>query len=269
MSGIRGAVVALTGAGSGLGLGLARYFHEQGAQLAIFDVSAQKIEAARGEFGTAIVAEQGDVRDAASLTRFHDTTVAKFGGVDALIGAQGIWDGYRRIGDLSAEQIANIFDEVMHVNVLGYILSAKIFRQSLAQRRGAIVFTGSAISSIAADGGGLFYTASKHAVAGVVRQLGFEFAPEVCVNAVAPFGIAHSDMRSPEAVGAGNESQGDFPKEGFLATMKKLTLLEHLPSGEEYGPLYEALAVPGGRIMTGQMIMADQGLANRPFIHAG
>jgi len=269
MAGLSGAIVAITGGGSGLGLGLARYFAQEGAKLAILDVVPEKVEALTSEFGNSILAMQGDVRKVADLKAFHDAVITRFGGVDALVGAQGIFDGNRPISELPIDQVSDAFDELMRINVLGYILSAHIFRESLAKRSGAIVFTASSNASYCADGGGLLYTASKHAVVGVVRQLAFEFAPEIRVNAVAPCGIANSDLRGPSALGLDGESQNDIPKDMFMSMIRKVTLLDHLPTGEEYGPAYGLLATPGARILTGEVIMADQGLANRPIISAG
>lgn len=267
MSELSGAIIVLTGAGSGLGLGLARYFRTQGAQLAILEIAPSKVQSLHEEFGPDILVHQGDVRSVADLTAFHDAVLARYGGVDALIGAQGIFDGNRPLSELPLDKVADAFDEVMRINVLGYILSAKIFHDSLAARSGAIVLTASSNASYCADGGGLLYTASKHAVLGVVRQLAYEFAPRVRVNAVSPCGIAHSDLRGPQALDLASESQNDIPKEGFMAMIRKVTLLDHLPTGEEYGPTYGLLATPGARVMTGTIVMADQGLANRAIIH--
>ncbi len=269
MSGLSGAIVAITGGGSGLGLGLARYFIGEGAQVAIMEIAPAKVTTLRDEFGDAVFVAQGDVRSVTDLQAFHDGVIGRFGGVDALVGAQGIFDGNRPISDLPIDKVSAAFDEVMRINVLGYILSAITFRDSLAKRSGAIVLTASSNASYCADGGGLLYTASKHAVVGVVRQLAFEFAPYVRVNAVSPCGIAHSDLRGPQALGLESESQNDIPKNDFMAMIRKVTLLDHLPTGEEYGPAYGLLATPGARIMTGEVIMADQGLANRPIISAG
>lgn len=269
MTGLSGAVIALTGSGSGLGLGLARYFHAQGAKLALLDISAQKVAALQSAFGEGVLAMQGDVRDVTALTAFRDAAIARFGGVDCLVGAQGIFDGNRPISELPIDKISAAFEEVMSINVLGYILSATVFRDELTRRNGSIVLTASSNASYCADGGGLLYTASKHAVVGVVRQLAFEFAPHVRVNAVSPCGIADSDLRGPDALGLSAESQNDIPKDAFMNMICKVTLLDHLPTGEEYGPAYGILADPSQRIMTGEIIMADQGLANRPIISAG
>lgn len=269
MAGLSGAVIALTGSGSGLGLGLAQYFHEQGARLALFDISSEKVDALRATFGDDILAMQGDVRDVSALIAFRDATVDRFGGVDCLIGAQGIFDGNRPISALPVERIGDAFAEVMSINVLGYILSATLFREELAKSKGSIVLTASSNASYCADGGGLLYTASKHAVLGVVRQLAFEFAPDIRVNAVSPCGIANSDLRGPGALDLAQESQNDIPKDRFMSMIRKVTLLGHLPTGYEYGPAYGLLADPSQRVLTGEVIMADQGLANRPIISAG
>ncbi len=266
---ISGAVIALTGGGSGLGLGLSRYFLSQGARLGILEIASAKVESLKSEFGDAVLVQQGDVRDTAALEVFRDAMVSRFGGVDALIGAQGIFDGNRPLSELPLAQVAPAFSELMGINVLGYILTAKVFQPVLAARRGAIVLTASSNASYCADGGGLLYTASKHAVVGVVRQLAYEFAPHVRVNAVAPCGIANSDLRGPQALGLEAESQNDIPKNDFMSMIRKVTLLDHLPTGEEYGPAYALLATPGAKIITGEILMADQGLANRPIINSG
>ncbi|WP_257557917.1 SDR family oxidoreductase [Sphingobium sp. CFD-2] len=266
MTDLTGAVVALTGSGSGLGLGLAQYFGDCGATLALLDISSEKVAALQESFGDDILAMQGDVRDIGALTAFRDAIITRFGRVDCLVGAQGIFDGNRPISDLPVDKVPAAFDEVMQINVLGYILSAIVFREELAKRNGSITLTASSNASYCADGGGLLYTASKHAVVGVVRQLAFEFAPDIRVNAVSPCGIADSDLRGPGALGLESESQNDIPKDSFMAMIRKVTLLDHLPTGAEYGPAYAILADPKQRILTGEIIMADQGLANRPII---
>lgn len=268
MTDLDGAIVAITGGGSGLGLGLARWFAAQGSRLAILEIDPAKVASLEAEFGSDVLVAQGDVRSVRDLQNFHDAIMGRFGRIDSMVGAQGIFDGNRPICELDADAISAAFDEVMRINVLGYILSARIFRESLAKSKGSIVLTASSNASYCADGGGLLYTASKHAVLGVVRQLAYEFAPDVRVNAVSPCGIAHSDLRGPQALGLDAESQNDIPKDMFMSMISKVTLLDHLPTGEEYGPVYGLLATPGARIMTGEIIMADQGLANRPIINA-
>src|SRR3546814_13245073 len=76
-------------------------------------------------------------------------------------------------------------DELFGVNVKGYVLLAKASLPALVRSGGSLVYT---VSNAGFDpaGGGVLYTASKHAVVGLIRQLAFEFAPPVRVNGVAP-----------------------------------------------------------------------------------
>lgn len=263
-----GEVIAILGGGSGLGLGVAEYLIDIGKTIAILDFDAEKIDLATQRFGSRILAFQGDVRRSASLAAFHDAMLERFGVIDALIGVQGIFDGNRPLREISLDQLDATFDELMHVNVRGYIAAAKIFHESLAKRRGAIVLTGSVAASYAADGGGIFYTASKHAVLGVVRQLAFEFAPDVRVNGVAPCAIANSDLRGPEAMGLRTESQADVPRDVLAKSFGNASLLQGMPSGRDYGPIYALLATSASATMTGEIIKADQGCLNRPIISA-
>jgi NAD(P)-dependent dehydrogenase (short-subunit alcohol dehydrogenase family) len=262
-----GHVVLITGGGSGLGLGVARHCRSEGAELAILEYDPVKVLALKEEFGDEVLVVRGDVRSIADTQACRDAITERFGRLSALIGTQGIFDGMIPLRDTPVERIDALFDELFHVNVKGYILSARIFADLLRDERGAIVLTAST-AAYAADGGGLMYTATKGAVRSVVNQLSFELAPEIRVNGVAPAGIANSQLRGPAALGLENSRQSDIPKEVFTANFETGTPMRHLPAPEEYGPLYAFLASRHNQIMTGQTVVADQGALNRALISA-
>jgi NAD(P)-dependent dehydrogenase (short-subunit alcohol dehydrogenase family) len=261
-------VVLITGAGSGLGLGVARYCLEQGARIALFEISHEKTEALQAEFGDAALIEQGDVRDIAALQRLKSGIAERFGRLDALIGAQGVFDGNIPLREIEIERVGPLFDELFDINVKGYILTARLFADLLEESRGAIVLT-SSTAAYAADGGGLFYSASKGAVRSVVNQLAYEFAPHVRVNAVAPSGIANSQLAGPAALGLQDRKQSDIPADAFAADFRRLSLMPEVPTPEQYGRLYAFLASHQNTIMTGQTVVADQGVLNRSVISQG
>ena len=205
-------VVLVTGGGSGLGLGIARYCLAEGARVAIFD-------------------------------------------------------GNLPLMQTPLERLDSLFDELFHVNVKGYILSARVFHELLKASQGAIVLTTST-AAYAADGGGIMYTATKGAVRSLVGQLAFEFSPDVRVNAVAPASIANSQLRGPQSLGLDGQKQSDIPKDAFLNMFKSLSLLQELPTPEDHGPLYAFLASHHNKIMTGQTVVADQGMLNRAVLKA-
>ena len=262
---LEGDVVLVTGGGSGLGLGVARHCMAEGARLAILEISQEKVDALRAEFGDEVLVLQGDVRNIPDLEATKAAILERYGKLNALIGTQGIFDGNIPLAETPLERIDSLFDELFHINVKGYILAAKVFIDVLEENDGAIVLTAST-AAYAADGGGLFYSASKGAVRSIINQLAFEFAPRVRVNGVAPSGIANSQLQGPAALGLEHQKQSDIPKEAFLSKFKTLMPLQHLPTPEEHGPLYAFLASRHNNIMTGQTVVADQGLFNRAVL---
>jgi NAD(P)-dependent dehydrogenase (short-subunit alcohol dehydrogenase family) len=260
-------VVLVTGGGSGLGLGVARHCRSEGAQIVILDVSADKVKQLKEEFGPDVLVMQGDVTQSADLLACRDAIVQRHGKLDALIGVQGIFDGNVPLMETPLERVDSLFDELFHVNVKGYLLSARIFHDLLQQSQGSIVLTTST-AAYAADGGGVTYTATKGAIRSLVGQLAFEFSPDVRVNAVAPAGIANSQLRGPRSLGMEQQKQSDIPKDAFLSMFKSLSLLQELPTPEDHGPVYAFLASKQNKIMTGQTVVADQGLLNRAVLKA-
>lgn len=257
-------VVLITGAGSGLGRGLARFCHAEGARLVLLDIAADKVNSLREEFPNSVVV-QGDVRRVEDHQACRNELLERFGQLDALICAHGIFDGNVALRDIPLERIDSLFDEIFQVNVKGYILAARIFQDLLEARQGAIVLTAST-AAYAADGGGAMYSASKGAIRALVQQLAFEFAPAVRVNGVAPAGIANSQLRGPSSLGMEAQKQSDIPQDAFLKLFRSISLLQELPTPEEHGLIYAFLASKHNRIMTGQMIVADQGLLNRTLL---
>lgn len=261
-------VVLVTGGGSGLGLGVARYCREQGAEVVILDVSAAKVAQLQHEWGPEALVLQGDVTRLADLRACREAIIVRYGRLDALIGVQGIFDGNLPLREVAEERLDSLFDEIMHVNVKGYLLSARVFADLLQASAGAIVLTTST-AAYAADGGGAFYTASKGAIRSLVSQLAFEFAPHIRVNGVAPAGIANSQLAGPSTLGMAEQKQSDIPKDAFLSMFRSISLLQELPSAEDHGPLYGFLASRHNKIMTGQTVVADQGLLNRTLLTRG
>lgn len=265
MSLLEGHVVLVTGGGSGLGLGVARHCKNEGAELAILEYDSTKVAALKQVFGDEALVIEGDVRDIADLRRCRSVVEERYGRLTSIIGAHGIFDGNVPIADIEPEQLDALFDEIFSINVKGYALVARVFLDMLVAERGTIVLTTST-AAFAADGGGAVYTASKGAVSSLVRQMAYEFAPHVRVNAVAPCGIDGSQMRGPQALGLANAKQSDLPEGALKRTFESIAPLQHLPTGEEYGPFYVALASRENKVVTGQTLIADSGILNRSLI---
>ena len=188
MNRLNGQRLLVTGGASGLGAALVQRFLDEGAAITVLDRSQANLDRLRQQHGDAIEYVTGDVRSADDNAAAVDACRRRFGGLDCAVGNAGIWDYSVALVDMPAADIGAAFDELMGINVLGYVQLAKAALRELVRSRGSIIFTVSNAGFLP-DGGGVLYTASKHAVVGLVRQLAFELAPHVRVNGVAPGAI--------------------------------------------------------------------------------
>ena len=259
MSALEGEVVLITGGASGLGRAIVERFLEDGARLTVFDRSAERLAELAAAYPDRIEVVVGDVRSITDNQRAVEACVARFGKLDCAIGNAGIWDYSMSLDALPAERIDAAFDELFHVNVKGYLNLAKAALPALVRTSGALIFT---VSNAGFDpaGGGPLYTASKHAVVGLIRQLAYEFAPAVRVNGVAP-GPIDTDLRGPEALGMADKSIAsiDLPANAGPAMP-----IGFVPASADYAGGYVFLASRrDSRPATGGVVKLDAGIAVR------
>jgi NAD(P)-dependent dehydrogenase (short-subunit alcohol dehydrogenase family) len=253
---LEGQVALVTGGGSGIGRGVVERFIEEGARVAVMDRVTERLEALHTDFGDAVVGIQGDVTSLAENKRSVEETVRAFGKLDVFVGNAGVFDRYQRLDEFPEERLDSAFDELFGVNVKGCFMGAKAALPELQKSQGCMIFTasGAGFNSL---GGGSLYTASKHAVVGLVRQLAIELAPQVRVNGVAPGGVM-TDLRGLEAVGQAGVSQlGDPAYEERLQSNNPLGLAMQ-PSDLAGAYVYLASRA-NARGITGTFISVDAG----------
>ncbi|HKY14226.1 MAG TPA: 3-(cis-5,6-dihydroxycyclohexa-1,3-dien-1-yl)propanoate dehydrogenase [Microthrixaceae bacterium] len=253
-------VAVITGGGSGLGHALAQRFVAEGASVVVLDRSAERVEEVVAELGAAARGVTGDVTAYDTNQAAVDRAVGAFGGLDVFVGNAGLFDYFANVVDTPPDELARGFDELFAVNVKAYLLGVKAALPHLRERRGSVVLTAS-MGSFHAATGGILYTASKHAVVGLVRELAFELAPEVRVNGVAP-GPMLTDIRGPDALGQREQTQSAIPGVGDL--IAAALPLGFLPSPTDYTGHYVQLASrSNAAATTGVVVSADGGFAVR------
>lgn len=261
MGWLDGKVALVTGGASGLGRAIVARFIEEGANLCVLDRSQERCARLRDEFAGAINATQGDVTSLADNQRAVAECVGRFGKLDCFIGNAGIWDFSLPLVRLPEDKLSAAFDELFSINVKGYLLGAKAAVLELLKTQGNIIYTVSNAGFYVA-GGGPLYTASKHAVVGLIRQLAFELAPKVRVNGVAPGAIA-SDIRGPQALGMEGRSISSIPLGEFA---EKFLPLAKLAEARDYTAHYVLLASNENSLTTtGSIINCDGGMGVRGF----
>jgi 2-dehydro-3-deoxy-D-gluconate 5-dehydrogenase len=181
---LAGRVALITGANSGVGLTLARAFHEAGAAVAIGARRAERNAQVATELGPPAAALALDVADESSVAQAVSATVARFGRLDILVNNAGV--GHRAsIMDLDHADWQRVID----TNLTGAFLCTKYAaRQMRAQGGGKIINIASVYGVIAPSRGlQVAYTVAKHALIGLTRVNAVELAPlGIQVNAVAP-----------------------------------------------------------------------------------
>src|SRR4051794_20772414 len=240
-----GQVVIVTGAASGIGLGIARAFHDAGASVVLGDVHQAALDQTRATFADQerLAFVQVDVRDAEAVANLVATAEQAFGPPAVMIANAGIVPNVSVLNmDVSA------WDAVIETNLRGVFLSCQAAARSMVAHgtRGRIV----TISSIAHSHGRLgasAYCASKAGVVMFTKVLAMELAEQrINVNCVAP-GVV-------EIPGRVSRMSEEF----------RAALLQAIPWGRRGQPDEVAEAVlylcsPGAEYITGALLPVNGG----------
>ncbi|WP_151770662.1 SDR family NAD(P)-dependent oxidoreductase [Streptomyces abyssomicinicus] len=190
MTGLAGKSVIVTGAGSGIGRAAALRFAAAEAKVLVADLNAETaretVELVEAAGGTA-VAVAGDLGDQSVVDQVVDTAVEQFGTVDVLVNNAGIMDRMSAAADVSDAE----WDRVIRVNLTApFMLTRAVLPHMLAAGGGAIVNTASE-AGLRGSAAGAAYTASKHGVIGLTKNLAVMYRGKgIRANAVAPGGVA-------------------------------------------------------------------------------
>jgi len=242
----------VVGAAGGIGRAVVHRYLAEGARVVAVDRDASRLAALPSSAALQVVEADASTWD--ECRRIVDTATGRLGGIDVLVSCVGIYDHGARLVDIPGEQLGAAFDECFRVNVASCLFLVRAAIETLATRRGRVVLTASFASS-RTSGGGVLYTAAKHAVTGVVSQLAYELAPKIRVNAVAP-GVAPTVM-------AGISALGQEPRSSLLPGTDQVLPLGAVPDPSAYGAIYALLGSKESSVMTGSIVTADSGLLIR------
>jgi NAD(P)-dependent dehydrogenase (short-subunit alcohol dehydrogenase family) len=255
MGWLDGQVALITGGGSGIGRAVVARFVEEGGRVGVLDRVPARGQELREEFGDKVLGLTGDVSRLADNKQAVAATVAAFGRLDAFVGNAGIFDVYAPIAEVPDEQLSAAFDELFGVNVKGVLFGAKAALPELIKTQGSIVLTAS-VAGANSGGGGALYTASKHAVVGLIRQLAVEFGPHVRVNGVAPGGTM-TDLRGLATLH--QEASSQFAAPGMADRLAAGNPLGMTLMPADIAGAYLFLASKSARGITGTIVTVDAG----------
>jgi rhamnulose-1-phosphate aldolase/alcohol dehydrogenase len=277
-------VIAVIGAGSGIGKETAHRLVKEGAHIVCVDMKAETAQATAKEitdkYGLGIgVAGTGisncgpaiglacDITNRTSVRAMLDEVALAYGGFDSICVTAGVFWPSDTTGHIPDDKWAFTFN----VNVTGsYIVGDEASRTWKEQGlRGSLVLTTSA-NAVVAKKGSVAYDTSKAAANHLVREMAIELAPLVRVNGVAPATVVQGSAMFPRDRVIGSLAKYNIPYKEDEATeslVKKLaqfyadrTLTKSPITPADQAEAYFLLVSQRLSKTTGQVVTVDGGL---------
>lgn len=180
-------VALITGSATGIGRATAIRFAREGLAVAVnysrSEAEAQETLAAVEEQGVPALLCRADVSDESAVREMVRRCVDELGGLDVLVNNAGT-TRFIEHTDLQLAT-AEVWDEIMNVNVKGAFFCCREAMPHLQERAGCIVNVTS-VAGLQGHGSSIPYAASKAALNCMTKSLARAFGPKVRVNAVAP-----------------------------------------------------------------------------------
>lgn len=186
MTRLQGKVAIITGGANGIGKAIATKYAENGAKIVFADFNEEAlnstVEQFKGQgyeaFGVKVnVAVEEDVQ------RMVDDTVAHFGQVDILVNCAGVLDYMQAAHNVQDDVWQRVFD----INVGGVMRGTRKILPIFTAQGSGVIINLSSMAGVTGGRGGFTYTAAKHAVSGMTKNVASHYGAQgVRCNAIAP-----------------------------------------------------------------------------------
>lgn len=235
---LKNKIILITGANSGIGLAQATAFLQQGALVTGLDQNVDQMQLLGKKFPDFTYAQ-------VDLTNLDELILAlnSIEKLDILVNTAGILDDYQSIEQTSFEQ----WTKVLNTNVSTMFNVTKLVLAKI--NSDGVIVNAASIAGMVAGGGGIAYTASKHAVIGFTKQLALDLAERgIRVNGIAP-GCIDTPMNAK-----------DFENGGLIASqVAKEVPIKRWAGADEVATVTLFLASAGASYLQGTIIPVDGG----------
>ncbi|WP_153454377.1 3-oxoacyl-ACP reductase [Companilactobacillus mishanensis] len=188
-----GQTVIVTGAASGIGLSQAKLFLDNNATVVALDNN--EIPLRNSNLHTLI----GDVSDISTFDKLRELIQSLSGKVDVVCNTAGVLDDYRNAIDTSVNQ----WNDTIQTDLTSQFLMIKAVLPIMLEQNHGVFVNMASIAGLVAGGGGIAYTAAKHAVIGMTKQLDIDYAGRgIRANCIAP-GAIDTPMNAADFAGDG------------------------------------------------------------------
>lgn len=240
-----GRVALVTGAGRGIGKGIATTLAAQGVHV----ICVSRSESSCGAVAEEILSSGGkashiavDVSDKVAVKEAAEQALQAHGTVDILVNNAGITKD-----NLAMRMTEEDFDEVLLTNLSSAFYWSKALLRPMTKKRWGRIINISSVIGLMGNAGQANYAAAKAGVHGLTKSLAKELAPrQVTVNAIAP-GFITTDMTNKL-----NDEQQD--------AIMKVIPLKRFGVVEDIANLVEYMASEQAGYITGQVFTVDGGM---------
>jgi len=244
---LEGKVAIVTGANSGIGLGIAKRFAAEGAILYITGRRQAELDAAVKAIGGGATGVRVDISNLADLDRLYDTVQQKHSQIDIVVANAGSGE-FAPLGSITEAH----FDKTFATNVKGTLFTVQK-ALPLLRDGGSIILTGST-TSVMGTAAFSVYSATKAAIRNFSRSWILDLKDRgIRVNTLSP-----GPVETPGLNGlAANEAQAKEIKTGLAS----LIPLGRLGTPDEIGKVAVFLASDDSSFVNGIELFADGGMA--------
>lgn len=259
-------VVLITGAGRGIGAGIAGRFAAEGAKVAVTDLDQESIDATCAALPGESMGLVADAASQSSMGEAVDSVVAKFGGLDILVNNAGVGGPTMEFDEVSTDSaFLGMSDEAWDSQLMYNLRTAFSSANAAVPRMndgGNIVN----IASIAGQGPSPqlpAYGAAKAGVIHLTQTLALELAPRrIRVNCICPgllwtraWQILAERMKASQT-----ELANLSERQIFEGIVEQITPLGGEQTPEDIGDLAVFFASDKARMITGQVVAVDGGI---------
>lgn len=173
-------VAVITGGNSGIGKGIAKHFHAQGAKVVIFGRNERTLNEAKQEMGDDVLAIQGDITSTEDLKNLYEKTQAHYGKIDILVANSGVAE---RLPIEAVEE--DSFDYMVNINYRGVFFTVK-YALPYLNDNASIILMSSCAASITLKHHSV-YASTKAAVTKLAKNFAYDLADRLIrVNSLSP-----------------------------------------------------------------------------------
>lgn len=251
-----GHVAVITGAASGIGQACALRFAREGANVTCLDVNQaanRKVAADCRELGVETIDMACNVTDPNSLKAAVEATMARWGRIDVLVAAAGIYSG-APLPQVSLKQWQRLID----INLTGVFLSNQAVAEIMMKQKAGSIINISSMAGKTSFPASAEYSASKSGVIGLTRAVAMDLAPYgATANAVCPGNTLTEMVKNVAAEVGGRDG---MTAEEWLQMRANDCPMKRLAEPWEIAGVVAFLASEDSRYITGQAIEVDGGM---------